>query len=155
MTFIRVPHEITKTKWGSAKNFIYPSMSQLSVHPGVWGWRYTAVFNLLKFFALHPWKQWKVATLYHLLLLLGKPKQEYFRVQLTSQSQSLKYVIINCGTNNLDTDNPDEISDRLICIALLFQKRLKHLQIIVNGLIPRDAINTRRRQKLLKVNQLL
>ena len=63
--------------------------------------------------------------------------------------QSLKYVVINCGTNNLDTYNPDKISDGLICIALLFQKRMKHLQIIVNGLIPRDAINTRRRQKLL------
>ena len=62
-------------------------------------------------------------------------------------------MVINCGTNNLDTDNPDEISDGLICIALLFQKRLKHLQI--NRLIPRDATNTRRRQKLLEVNQLL
>ena len=132
MTFIRVPYKITKTKWGSAKNFIYLSMSQLSVHPGVSGWRYTTVFNLFKFFALHPWKQWKVATLYHLLLVLGKPKHEYFCVQLTSQSQSLKYVVINSGfvSYNLDTDNPDKISDGLICIALLFQKRLKHLQII-------------------------
>ena len=64
-------------------------------------------------------------------------------------------MIINCGTNKLDTDNPDEISDGLICIALLFQKRMKQLQIVVNGLIPRDAINTKRRQKLLEVNQLL
>ena len=69
--------------------------------------------------------------------------------------QSLKYVVINCGTNNLDTYNPDKISDGLICIAPLFQKRLKHLQIVINGLIPRDTINTIRRQKLLEVNQLL
>ena len=69
--------------------------------------------------------------------------------------QSLKYVVINCGTNNLDKDNPDEISDGLICIALLFQKRLKQLQIVANGIIPRDPPNTRRRQKLLEVNQLL
>ena len=69
--------------------------------------------------------------------------------------QSLKYVVINCGTNNLETDNPDEISDGLICIALLFQKRMKHLQIVVNGLIPRDAIKTKRRQKLLEINRLL
>ena len=32
---------------------------------------------------------------------------------------------------------------------------MKHLQIAVNGFIPRDAINTKRRQKLLEVNQLL
>ena len=69
--------------------------------------------------------------------------------------QPLKYVVINCGANNLDTDNPGEISDGLICIALLFQKRLKQLQIVVNGLIPCDAINTKRRQKLFEVNQLL
>ena len=56
---------------------------------------------------------------------------------------------------NLDTDNLDEISDGLVCITLFFQKRMKHLQIVVNGLIPRDAINTKRRQKLLEVNQLL
>ena len=67
--------------------------------------------------------------------------------------QSLKCVIINCGTNNSDTDNSDKISDGLICIALLFQKRLKHLHIIANGFIPRGAINTKRRKKLLEVNQ--
>ena len=32
---------------------------------------------------------------------------------------------------------------------------MKHLQIIVNGITPRDATNTRRRQKLFEVNQLL
>ena len=32
---------------------------------------------------------------------------------------------------------------------------MKHLQVVVNGLIPRDAINTKRRQKLLKINRLL
>ena len=69
--------------------------------------------------------------------------------------KSLKYVVINYGTNNLDTDNPDEISDGFICIALLFQKRSKHLQIIINGLISRDGTSTRQRQKLLEANQLL
>ena len=66
--------------------------------------------------------------------------------------QSLKYVVINCDTNNLDTNNPDKITNGLICIALLFQKRMKHN---VNGLITRDAINTKRRQKLLQINRLL
>ena len=32
---------------------------------------------------------------------------------------------------------------------------MRYLQIVVNGLIPRDAINTKWRQKLLEVNQLL
>ena len=70
-------------------------------------------------------------------------------------TQPLKCFVINCGTSNLDTENPDEISDGLICIALFLQKRMKHLQIVVNGLIPHDAINTKQRQTLLEVNQLL
>ena len=71
------------------------------------------------------------------------------RYRKISFYQSLKYEVINCGTNNLDNDNPDEISNGLSCIALFL------LCIVVNGLIPRDAINTERRQKLLIVNQLL
>ena len=84
-----------------------------------------------------------------------KTQNVLWRSKNISLPQSLKYVVINCGTNNLDTDNPDKISDGLICIALFFQKRMKDLQIVVNGLIPGDAINTKRRQKLLEVNQLL
>ena len=83
-----------------------------------------------------------------------KTQNVLWRSKNTPQPQSLKYVVINCGTNNLDTATPDEISDRLICIALLFQKAMKHLQIVVNGLIPRDAIHTKRRQKLLEINRL-
>ena len=82
----------------------------------------------------------------------NKTQNNLWRSNNIPLPQALKYVVINCGTNKLDTDNPDEISDRLICIALVFQKRLKHLQIIVDGFIPHDATNTRQRQKLLEVN---
>ena len=61
--------------------------------------------------------------------------------KIISLYQSLKYAVIICGTNNLDTDNLDKISNGLICITLLFQKNF--LQIIVNGLIPHDAIKTK------------
>ena len=84
-----------------------------------------------------------------------KPQNVLWRSNNILLPQSLKYVVINCGKKNLDMDNPDETSDGLIYIALLFQKRPKHLQIIVNGLIPHDATSTRQRQKLLEANQLL
>ena len=86
-----------------------------------------------------------------------KTQNILWRSKNTSLQQSLKYVVITqvCGTNNLDTDNPDETSDGLVWIALFLQKRIKHLQIVVNELIPRDAINTKQRQKLLELNQLL
>ena len=86
-----------------------------------------------------------------------KTQNILWRSKNTSLQQSLKYVVITqvCGTNNLDTENPDETSDGLVWIALFLQKRIKHLQIVVNELIPRDAINTKQRQKLLELNQLL
>ena len=84
-----------------------------------------------------------------------KPQNVLWRSNNILLPQSLKYVVINCGKKNLDMDNPDEISDGLIYIALLFQKRPKHLQIIVNGLIPHDATSTTQRQKLLEANHLL
>ena len=74
-----------------------------------------------------------------------KTQNILWRSKNTSLQQSLKYVVITqvCGTNNLDTDNPDETSDGLVWIALFLQKRIKRLQIVVNELIPRDAINSK------------
>ena len=39
--------------------------------------------------------------------------------------QSLKYVSINCGTDNLDTDNPDKISDRLYLYRAALSKTIE------------------------------
>ena len=69
--------------------------------------------------------------------------------------QSLEYVVISCGTNNLDTDDSEKIADGLFCIALALKKRINHLKIVRNGILPRDEQNTARRQKLCIVNELL
>ena len=69
--------------------------------------------------------------------------------------KSLEYVVISCGTNNLDTDDSEKIADGLFCIALALKKRMNHLKIVINGILPRDEQNTARRQKLLIVNELL
>ena len=39
-----------------------------------------------------------------------------------SLPQSLEYVVISCGTNNLDTDDSAKIADGLFCIALPSRK---------------------------------
>ena len=39
-----------------------------------------------------------------------------------------EYVLINCGTNNLDTDNSEKITDGIFCIALTFQEKNKPSQ---------------------------
>ena len=76
-----------------------------------------------------------------------KTQNVLWRSKNISLPQSHRYVVMNCDTNNLGTDNPDEMSDGLICIALFLHQRMKHFQIVGNGLFARDAINIKRRQK--------
>ena len=51
----------------------------------------------------------------------------------------LKYVIIHCGTNNINKDSPSETANSILCIALLFKKRNPCLKIIITGIFPRDS----------------
>ena len=69
--------------------------------------------------------------------------------------QSLEYVVISCGINNLDTDGSEKAADGLFCIALALKKRINHLRVVINGILPRDEQNTARKQKLFIVSQLL
>ena len=69
-----------------------------------------------------------------------------WRAESIPLPQSLEYVVISCGTNNLDTDDSQKIADGIFCIALA------HLKTVTNGILPRDEQNTARRQKL---NELL
>ena len=69
-------------------------------------------------------------------------------------SRSLEFILINCGTKSLDTDDFEKMADGLFCIALALKKRM-NLKIVINGILPRDEKNTARRQKLFIVNELL
>ena len=78
-----------------------------------------------------------------------------WRAEYIPLPQSLEYALIICGTNNLDTDDSEKIADGLFCIALALKKRINHLKIVINGILPRDERNTVRRQKSFIVNELL
>ena len=68
--------------------------------------------------------------------------------------QSLEYVVISCGTNNLDTDDSEKIADFLHCTCP--QEKSKPSQNCKkNGILPRDEQSTSRKQKLFTVNELL
>ena len=84
-----------------------------------------------------------------------KVQNVLWRVENIPLPQSLEYIVISCGTNNLDTDDSEKIADGLFCIALALKKRMNHLKIVINGILPLDEQNTARRQKLLIVNELL
>ena len=43
--------------------------------------------------------------------------------------------------NNLDTDGSEKIADGIFCIALDLKKRMNHLKIVINEILPRDEQN--------------
>ena len=43
---------------------------------------------------------------------------------------SMKYVTINCGTNNIKFNNPVHIANGILCVYYLIQSKLPNAQII-------------------------
>ena len=78
-----------------------------------------------------------------------------WRAENIPLQQSLEYVVISCDTNNLDTDDSEKIVNGLFCIALTLKKKMNHLKMVINGILPRDEQNTARKQKLFIINELL
>ena len=61
---------------------------------------------------------------------------------------SLKYVVIHCGTNNIDRDQPRDIANGIISIRLILQEKCCGLKIIVTGLLPQDSEWSQRQKKI-------
>ena len=51
---------------------------------------------------------------------------------------SLKFVIVHCGTNNVGKDGPVDIVNALFLLATHIQRRKPGVKIFVSGLLPRD-----------------
>ena len=68
---------------------------------------------------------------------------------------SLNYVVIHCGTNNIDRDQPRDIANGVISIGLKLQGKCRGLKVIVTGLLPRDSEWSQRRKKINLINYYL
>jgi len=68
---------------------------------------------------------------------------------------SLKYIIIHCGTNDLDTSAPIVIANNIIDIGVTLKKRSPGSFIVITGLLPRDLVFTLKRQSIQNVNSFL
>ena len=82
----------------------------------------------------------------------GKIQNVLWRAEYIPLPQSLEHVLINCGTNNLDINDSKKIADGLFCIALVLKKRVNHLKIVINEILPRDERNTVRRQNSFRLS---
>ena len=59
-----------------------------------------------------------------------------------------------CRTNNIDYNKASSIVNGLLCVALkLVSKSVE--RVIISGILPRDFVNTIRRNKIKEVNELL
>ena len=65
------------------------------------------------------------------------------------------FLVLHCGTNNIDNDKPIDIAEGILSIANYVHERKPDIFIIIVGLLPRDQFLTSRRQKLNAVNDLL
>ena len=69
--------------------------------------------------------------------------------------QSLKNVVILCGTNNLFQDSLEDIADGIIEIAQTFQSKYNSINIAIGGILPPDASWSINRVLIKEVNEIL
>ena len=78
-----------------------------------------------------------------------------WRAENATLPNSLKYVVIHCGTNNIDRDQPRDIANGVISIGLKLQEKCRGLKVIVTGLLPRGSEWSQRRKKINLINYYL
>ena len=78
-----------------------------------------------------------------------------WRAENATLPNSLKYVVIHCGTNNIDRDQPRDIANGVISIGLKLQEKCRGLKVIVTGLLPRHSEWSQRRKKINSFNYYL
>ena len=78
-----------------------------------------------------------------------------WRAENATLPNSLKYVAIHCGTNNIDRDQPRDIANGVISIGLKLQEKCRGLKVIVMGLLPRGSEWSQRRKKINLINYYL
>ena len=75
-----------------------------------------------------------------------------WRAENATLPNALKYVVIHCGTNNIDRDQPRDIANGVISVGLTLQEKCHGLKVIVTGLLPRDPEWSHRRKKIKLIN---
>ena len=76
------------------------------------------------------------------------------RAEKVTLPSSIEYAVIICGTNNINYNKAFSIINGLRSVELtLGSKSVK--QFIITGILPRDFVNTIRKDKIKEVNKLV
>ena len=65
------------------------------------------------------------------------------------------FVIINCGTNNADQSQPEDIAVGVMKVAETFMKNHPKITTIITGMLPRDKTYSFQRAKIYETNKIL
>ena len=102
------------------------------------------------------WAQFKPTNSLNFGVAGDRIQHVLWRAMNIQLNSSTKYIVIHCGTNNLDSDDPCDIANGIISIGLTFQNKYAELKILISPLLPRDP-NKRsiRRTKIFQINAYL
>ena len=78
-----------------------------------------------------------------------------WRVSNLDFPPSLRYIVIQAGTNNLLHNSPLSIADGLVNIAMVIKSKYENVKIIISSLLPRDEKPTEKRSHVYIVNDYL
>ena len=68
---------------------------------------------------------------------------------------TLKYVIVHSGTNNLSKNSPKDIADGILASGYKLLEKKPDLKVILSGILPRSHIGSSIREKIGIINQTL
>ena len=68
---------------------------------------------------------------------------------------TVKHIVIQAGTNNIDRDSPLDIALGIMSVAAAFKEKSTKPKIIVTGLIPRALNWSPRRRKITDTNKII
>ena len=78
-----------------------------------------------------------------------------WRAEILEIPPNIRQVIIHCGTNNIETNTPNDIANGLLCSTLTIEKRNSVRNIYIAGFLPHDLRETYIRNKINRVNELI
>ena len=78
-----------------------------------------------------------------------------WRARDISLPHTTLFVIIHCGTNNVDQSQPEDIAVGVMKIAETFMKNHPKITTIITGMLPRDKTYSFRQAKIDETNKIL
>ena len=102
---------------------------------------------------------WEKYLLNHRPLNLGiggdKVENVLWRIQNIDFPKTATHIFIMCGSNNLDTNTPEDIAQGIMHCGTSIKLQSIQYTVSILSILPRDRIHNERRRKIFAVNNIL